>query len=204
MQTLGGLGELAHDRGDVDQAAIYFREALDLSWAQGDSRTLTWSLLGLARIALDWAQPMLAAQLCGAVHAIETSLAMVTSSTASGVGAFVVAAARDVLGDEAFARVGSGRCLPLEQVVAEARTLAPSPSSPGARDPISPADRLGLSSRELEVLRLIVAGHSNAEIAQRLFISRRTATTHVTHLYAKLDVTSRAQAIAAAHRHHLI
>ena len=57
VQTLSALGELAHDRGDVDQAATYHLEALDLAWAQRDSRTLTWSLLGLARVALDWAQP---------------------------------------------------------------------------------------------------------------------------------------------------
>ena len=130
---------------------------------------------------------------------------MVTSSTASGGEAITVAAARDVLGDEAFAEASAvGGAWPMEQVVAEARTLAPSPNRLVARGPISMATHLGLSSRELEVLRLMVAGHSNAEIAQQLFISRRTATTHITHLYTKLDVTSRAQAIAAAHRHHLL
>ncbi len=72
-----------------------------------------------------------------------------------------------------------------------------------ASPPQPPVAMAGLSARELEVLRLIVAGHSNAEIADALFISRRTTTTHVTHLYAKLGVASRAEAIAYAHRHGL-
>ena len=64
-----------------------------------------------------------------------------------------------------------------------------------------PHDSLGLSAREHEVLRLLVAGRSNAEIAAALFISPRTATTHVSHLYTKLGVGSRAEAIALACDH---
>jgi DNA-binding CsgD family transcriptional regulator len=58
----------------------------------------------------------------------------------------------------------------------------------------------GLSSRELEVLRLLAAGRSNGEIAGELFVSPRTVSTHVTHLYGKLGVSSRAEAIALALR----
>ena len=49
-----------------------------------------------------------------------------------------------------------------------------------------------LTSRELEVLHLIVQGVRNGEIAQRLFISVKTVETHLTSLYAKLGVQSRA------------
>lgn len=58
-----------------------------------------------------------------------------------------------------------------------------------------------LSPREHEVLTLIVAGCSNREIADHLFISYRTATTHVGHILTKLDVTSRWQAALLALRH---
>jgi DNA-binding NarL/FixJ family response regulator len=51
------------------------------------------------------------------------------------------------------------------------------------------------------VLELLAAGRSNAEIADALFISRRTVTTHVSNLYAKLGAASRAEAIAFALRH---
>jgi HD-GYP domain-containing protein (c-di-GMP phosphodiesterase class II)/DNA-binding CsgD family transcriptional regulator len=49
----------------------------------------------------------------------------------------------------------------------------------------------GLSRREIEVLRLVAAGHSNPEIAARLHISRRTAEHHVQHIYTKIGVASR-------------
>jgi DNA-binding CsgD family transcriptional regulator len=58
----------------------------------------------------------------------------------------------------------------------------------------------GLTQRELEVLRLLVAGRSNQAIAEALFISRDTARTHVSNIFRKLDVRSRAEAVDRAHR----
>jgi DNA-binding NarL/FixJ family response regulator len=50
------------------------------------------------------------------------------------------------------------------------------------------------------VLRLVAAGRSNREIAGELFISAKTASVHVSNILAKLGVTSRGEAAAAAHR----
>jgi DNA-binding NarL/FixJ family response regulator len=55
-----------------------------------------------------------------------------------------------------------------------------------------------LSDREREILALIGAGRSNTEIAEELFISMATVKTHVRHIFAKLDVRDRAQAVVAA------
>ena len=55
-----------------------------------------------------------------------------------------------------------------------------------------------LSARELDVLRLLSAGRSNAEIARELFVEQSTVKTHLIHLYRKLGVSSRTQAIARA------
>jgi LuxR family maltose regulon positive regulatory protein len=55
-----------------------------------------------------------------------------------------------------------------------------------------------LSERETEVLRLIVAGLSNPEIAEKLIIAESTVKTHINHIYAKLNVTSRTHAVATA------
>ena len=56
-----------------------------------------------------------------------------------------------------------------------------------------------LTARELEVLELMAGGLAQAEIAKRLVISPRTAGTHIQHILEKLDVRSRAQAVALAH-----
>jgi DNA-binding CsgD family transcriptional regulator len=58
----------------------------------------------------------------------------------------------------------------------------------------------GLSARELEVLRLIADGRSNGEIGEALFISRKTAGVHVTHILDKLGVSNRVEAAMAAGR----
>lgn len=58
--------------------------------------------------------------------------------------------------------------------------------------------KLGISKREHEVLCLIAEGHSNQEIADRLFLSLNTVKTHSSNLFAKLDVKRRTQAIQKA------
>jgi DNA-binding NarL/FixJ family response regulator len=56
-----------------------------------------------------------------------------------------------------------------------------------------------LTSRELDVLRLLAAGRTNRQIGAELFISPRTAGVHVSHILAKLGLASRGEAAAAAH-----
>jgi HD-GYP domain-containing protein (c-di-GMP phosphodiesterase class II) len=62
----------------------------------------------------------------------------------------------------------------------------------------------GLTSREVEVLSLLARGHQNKEIARRLVITPKTVSTHVEHIYAKLDVSSRAGATLFAMQHGLV
>jgi DNA-binding CsgD family transcriptional regulator/tetratricopeptide (TPR) repeat protein len=65
-------------------------------------------------------------------------------------------------------------------------------------------DTLGLSSRELEVLALVADGRSNGEIAEALFITRKTASAHVTHILDKLGVSNRVEAAMVAARMGLL
>jgi LuxR family maltose regulon positive regulatory protein len=75
-------------------------------------------------------------------------------------------------------------------------TRAPVTLSPP--HPVTPSLVEPLSSREQEVLQLIADGLSNGEIAARLFVTVGTVKTHVNHIFGKLDVTSRTQAIGRA------
>ncbi|MFE8964337.1 helix-turn-helix transcriptional regulator [Streptomyces iakyrus] len=76
--------------------------------------------------------------------------------------------------------------------------LAPA-AAPGPA-PADPAEALGLTSRERDVLRLVAAGHTNRRIAQELFISPKTASVHVSNILGKLGVSGRGEAAAVAHR----
>ena len=63
---------------------------------------------------------------------------------------------------------------------------------------------LGVSEREYEVLVLLAEGHSNREIAERLFVSPNTIKTHLASLYGKLEVARRTQAVTRAKQLRLI
>jgi DNA-binding NarL/FixJ family response regulator len=65
---------------------------------------------------------------------------------------------------------------------------------------VDAADFATLTARQLEVLRLLAAGHSQKEIAGMLGLSSKTVATHIQYILTKLDVHSRAQAVAMAHR----
>ncbi|WP_328423116.1 helix-turn-helix transcriptional regulator [Streptomyces sp. NBC_00443] len=69
-----------------------------------------------------------------------------------------------------------------------------------APPPADPADSLGLTTRERDVLRLVSAGRTNRQIAEELFISPKTASVHVSNILGKLGVSGRGEAAAVAHR----
>lgn len=62
----------------------------------------------------------------------------------------------------------------------------------------------GLTARELEVLRLLASGRTNRAIAEELFLSEKTIDRHVSNIFAKLDVPTRAAATAFAYQHKLV
>ena len=79
----------------------------------------------------------------------------------------------------------------------EEASTAEASTGPAAEEDAYAADALrrrGLSNREIEVLTLVAAGYSNKEIGDRLFISAKTASVHVTHILDKLDVSTRTEA----------
>ncbi len=67
-----------------------------------------------------------------------------------------------------------------------------------------PAPATALTPRECDVLRLIAAGRSNVEIAQRLYITPATVKSHIDNLFAKTGVRDRAQAVTYAFRHDIV
>ncbi len=87
-------------------------------------------------------------------------------------------------------------------MLAQLATMAATAACAGGRHRRSPHPA-GLSAREVEVLRLVVAGHTNQEIADALRLSPKTVTHHITHILTKTDTANRAAATAFALRHGL-
>jgi DNA-binding NarL/FixJ family response regulator len=87
-----------------------------------------------------------------------------------------------------------------DELVARVRTLLRRADRPVREGPM----RWNLTARESEVLRLLADGLSQADIAGRLFISSKTVATHIEHILEKLEVRSRAQAVAFAYREGLL
>jgi DNA-binding CsgD family transcriptional regulator len=78
-------------------------------------------------------------------------------------------------------------------------TLTGNGSAGAGRSAVSERAGFGLTAREFEVLRLVAAGQSNQEIADTLFITRKTASVHVSNILGKLGIASRTEAAAKAH-----
>jgi DNA-binding NarL/FixJ family response regulator len=62
----------------------------------------------------------------------------------------------------------------------------------------------GLTARELQILRLLATGTTNRVIAGKLFVAEKTVDRHVSNIFTKLGVSSRAAATAYAYRHRLL
>jgi DNA-binding NarL/FixJ family response regulator len=78
-------------------------------------------------------------------------------------------------------------------------------ASTSARDRVSPAAYpAGLTAREVEVLRLVAQGLTDAQVAEQLILSRRTVSTHLTSIYGKLQITSRSAATRFAIENGLV
>jgi predicted ATPase/DNA-binding CsgD family transcriptional regulator len=199
--AVGILGEVALERGDTAAAIAAYAESLDFALAVGDRWSVADALSGFAGVAAAGGRAGQAARFLGAVDNLcEAAGRPQVSHHLQQKRA--LAATRAGLDERAFAAAwATGRALPLEQAVAEAVAMAATPTS--AVEPGGPGPRAGLTAREREVLLLLTAGRSNREIAAELFISHRTAMTHVTHILAKLGVASRTEAAAWAVRHDL-
>jgi DNA-binding CsgD family transcriptional regulator len=207
-RALAHLGEIRRRQGDLTQARAVCTEGVLLPGEAGHRHAMGWNLIGLAKVAADEGQSEQAARLFGAAEPCLLPDAMDPLERADYERA--VAEVRARLGEEVFAAAwAEGRFMTTEQALAaHGQATIPVPASEGllssspTKSPVSyPA---GLTSRELEVLRLVAQGLTSAQIAEHLTLSVLTVNTHVRSIYSKLGVTSRSAATRWAIEHHLV
>ncbi len=90
------------------------------------------------------------------------------------------------------------------QGTAEMSQQAPTVLKPTTTTKISPSYPAGLTAREVEVLRMVAQGMTDAQVAEHLVISPRTVNWHLTSIYSKLGVSSRSAATRYAIEHKLV
>ena len=200
----GMLAEAAVLDGDRRRALPLHQRSLAEFAEHGDVYAMLDGLIAVAVDATVFGQAETAARLLGAVATVRAAVSQ-RVTWASVTEEEAIAVVRAALPEAAFAAAfDSGRALPLADAVGLA--LAVTPETP-ARDTTPAqghADPFGLSPREREVLRLLAEGKSNQEIGAALFISPRTAGTHVANIFGKIGVNSRAAAVALAHERGLV
>jgi predicted ATPase/class 3 adenylate cyclase/DNA-binding CsgD family transcriptional regulator len=205
------LARIEAGQGNHAAARAFYEESLTLaSKGMNDKGAIASSLEGLASVVAAQGEQIWAARLWGAAEAFREAIGTPLRPIERAGYERSVAAARASLGEKAFATaLAEGRAMTPEQaLVAQGPvTLTPSISrepSPAPSAKPSPTYPDGLTAREVEVLRLLAQGMTDAHIAEQLVISPRTVNNHLTSIYSKIQVSSRSAATRYAVDHQLI
>jgi non-specific serine/threonine protein kinase len=201
---LRGLADVAQGQGQ--QALERFHQCFHLFVVYGYPLGILESLAGAAA-AMSLGNASAAATLFGVVDTMRRELDYAFQQPGKDVYLEAIARARDRLGAAYDARHREGQRLSSEEAGQLLHELVANPEQPvlvGTDPDASPAERFGLTAREVEVLELAALGRSDAEIADRLYISHRTVARHLFSVYRKLGVHTRTAAGALAFAHGLV
>jgi len=208
-QKVGNQGMLASTRallakvlaveGDHTAAHTMYEESLLRGLGIVD---IAPTVEGLAVVVAEQGETTWAVRLLAAAEALRDSLGAPLPPVSRADHERCVAAARAQLGEQAFVVAwAEGQSMTWEQALAAREPVMISPTAPAKSPPPAPS---GLTGREVEVLRLLAKGLTDAQIAEQLVISPRTVNTHLRAIYGKIQVSSRSAATRYALDQHLI
>jgi predicted ATPase/DNA-binding CsgD family transcriptional regulator len=195
------LGQVSRNAGDFEEAERCFEASLKIDVTRTQQWHVASALEGLGEVAAKRRHAARAARLLGAASQIRQEIGVPLEPAVYAGVEHITKNVRDALGNEAFATEWElGQRVPIAELIAsngiENREAGNSGASVGAASL--------LSAREVEILRLVASGRSSREIADAVFISHRTVTTHISNIFTKLDVHDRGAAIAQAYHRGIL
>lgn len=198
------LGKVITVEGDFAAAQALYEQSLAISGVLGEKWVTAVYLMELGEVVAAQRQLTWAAQLWGASEALRDATGIPIPAVELADYEHSVSATRAQLGERAFAAAwAQGRSLTPQQSLAAKGQKRPSlSSSPMPLSAPSPNPD-HLTTREVEVLRLVAAGLTDQQIANKLFLSPRTVHAHLSSIYRKLNITSRSAATRYALEHGL-
>ncbi len=203
--ALALAGRVNARQGDLTAARAFYEESLSIARQMDFKERMALGLECLAVVVAAQGEPRWAVRLCGAAEALRELMGAPLPAVWRADYEQVVAVARSALKERTFLTLwAEGRSLSLEHILAdqEPKPVLTAPSSRMLT--LALASYTKLTSRELEVLRLLAQGLTSVQIAEQLVIGLVTVNSHVRSIYSKLGVTSRAAATRYAIEHHLV
>jgi non-specific serine/threonine protein kinase len=202
------LAQIGVELGETDDAWADVASAMSCFWATRDMVGVAEALETAGAISIP-DDPRLSLRMIGAARRVLEDLGYVQSvPRREQLDGYVREASVGLDPAEADALLTRGRneIKELVQFVLHGRRpvrVTPAGTEPALAPPLERPDGIALTAREREVLRLVAEGKTNQEIADQLFISPRTAGTHVANILTKLELHSRSAAAAYALRNGL-
>jgi predicted ATPase/class 3 adenylate cyclase/DNA-binding NarL/FixJ family response regulator len=207
-------------QGNYAKALVQFEESLAFNLAINEKRGVAASIFALAACAITMGEPLRAAKLFGAARSIfDDSAVKVLSMYDQQEHDHYLAILRAQLPTPDFnAAWAAGQQMTMEHAIAfaqqitvetqipttKSQTPTNEPTNQRTSNPTITENPIGLTDRELEVLRWLVQGLTDMQIAEQLVVSRRTVHAHLRSIYGKLDVTTRNGAVRVAMENKLV
>lgn len=209
--ALANQGNVAFEQGDYAQATHNYTQSLKVCHQLNDKVGTATLFERLASVADAQKKAEQATTLLGMATSLRTMMGVPLLASDQSRYQQIIAAARVQLNEITFAALWvQGETMTLAEAIASALTLPdvpiaiPSTVAPTPLLPLPQPYPVGLTAREVEVLRLLAQRFTYPEIAAKLIISRRTVNAHVTSIYSKLGITAREGAIRFAQEHQLL
>jgi DNA-binding CsgD family transcriptional regulator/tetratricopeptide (TPR) repeat protein len=200
-------------RNRLDRALALLKEAAAILRGTGRVWQIALTVMAVGNITAALGEWHLAVRALSAPLAVFEEGVNDTNAVADDIAEYadLTARVKEKLGADEFTRLLSeSKPFSLDSALDEVSALMATSRAPSRERPAAALDAdlerhpAGLSKREVELLRLVALGLSNAEVAARLFLSPNTVRAHLYSIYSKIDVTSRTAAAHYAVEHDLV